>query len=91
MLVRETGLPFRLAHKVVAGMVQAAVKAGIPSSQLTLDLDLLASARRARCWGVNWPFTEAQFTQALDPAHFVAVRAGEGGVAPGATAAVLDA
>ena len=32
----------------------------------------------------------AQFAQALDPAHFVAVRAGVGGVAPAATAAVLD-
>jgi argininosuccinate lyase len=88
MLVREAGLPFRLAHKVVAGMVQAAVKAGIPSSQVTLDL-LQVAARQVL--GRELAFTEAQFTQALDPAHFVAVRAGEGGVAPGATAAVLDA
>lgn len=87
-LVRETGLPFRLAHKVVAGMVQAAVKAGIPSSQLTLDL-LQIAARQVL--GRELAFTAAQFQQALDPAHFVAVRTGEGGVAPSATAAVLDA
>jgi argininosuccinate lyase len=87
-LVRETGLPFRLAHKVVAGMVQAAVKAGIPSSQLTLD-HLQASAHQVL--GDELAFDEAQFSQALDPAHFVAVRTGEGGVAPGATTAVLDA
>ncbi len=36
-LVRETGLPFRLAHKVVATMVQTAVQAGLAGSQLTLD------------------------------------------------------
>ena len=86
-LVRETSLPFRLAHKVVAGMVQAAVKAGIPSSQLTLDL-LQASAREVL--GHDLAFTAEQFAEALDPAHFVAVRSGPGGVAPAATAAVLD-
>lgn len=86
-LVRETGLPFRLAHKVVAGMVQAAVKAGIPSSQLTLDL-LQTSAHQVL--GRDLAFDEAQFRQALDPAHFVAIRSGEGGVAPTATAVLLD-
>ncbi|MFN3333210.1 MAG: argininosuccinate lyase [Caldilinea sp.] len=86
-LVRETGLSFRLAHKVVAGMVQAAVKAGIPSSQLTLDL-LQTSAHQVL--GRDLAFDEAQFRQALDPAHFVAIRSGEGGVAPTATAVLLD-
>ncbi len=86
-LVRETGLPFRLAHKVVAGMVQAAVKAGIPSSQLTIDL-LQTSAHQVL--GRDLAFDEAQFRQALDPAHFVAIRSGEGGVAPTATAVLLD-
>jgi len=86
-LVREAGLPFRLAHKVVAGMVQEAVKAGIPSSQLPLEM-LQASAREVV--GHDLAFDAAQFAQALDPAHFVAVRAGVGGVAPAATAAVLD-
>jgi argininosuccinate lyase len=87
-LVRETGLPFRLAHKIVAGMVQAAVKAGIGSSQLTLDL-LQAAAREVL--GQDLPFNEIQFAQALDPAHFIAIRAGLGGVAAEATAAVLQA
>src|SRR5690606_1668963 len=44
-LVREAGLPFRLAHKIVAGMVQEAVKRGIPSTQLTPAM-LQASARQ---------------------------------------------
>ncbi len=86
-LVRQAGLPFRLAHKVVAVMVQAAVQANVPSSQLTLDL-LQTSARQVL--GHELPLDETQFAQALDPAHFVAVRAGIGGVAPAATAAVLD-
>ena len=86
-LVREAALPFRLAHKVVANMVQTAVRTGIPSSQLTLDL-LQASARQVL--GRELAFGEAQFRQALDPVHFTAVRTGEGGVAPSATAAVLD-
>lgn len=87
-LVREAGLPFRLAHKVAAGMVQAAVKAGVPSSQLTVEM-LQASAREVV--GHELAFDAGQFAQALDPAHFVAVRAGIGAVAPSATAAVLDA
>ncbi|HHY58905.1 MAG TPA: argininosuccinate lyase [Chloroflexi bacterium] len=87
-LVREAGLPFRLAHRVVAHMVQRAVQDGISSSQLTLDR-LQAAARQVL--GRELLFTEAQFRQALDPVHFVAVRTGEGGVAPGATAVVLTA
>jgi argininosuccinate lyase len=64
MLVREAGLPFRLAHKVVAGMVQAAVKAGIPSSQVTLDL-LQVAARQVL--GRELAFTEAQFSRRSIP------------------------
>lgn len=86
-LVREAGLPFRLAHKVVAGMVQAAVKADVPSSALTLDM-LQASAQQVL--GYPLPLTTAQLAQALDPVQFVNVRNGPGGVAPAATAAVLD-
>ncbi|GIK71845.1 MAG: argininosuccinate lyase [Chloroflexota bacterium] len=86
-LVRETGLPFRLAHKVVANMVQEAVKAGVPSSRLTLDM--LQNAAQS-ILGRTLPFEEVQFARALDPAHFVTIRTGEGGVAPAATGALLD-
>jgi len=86
-LVREAGLPFRLAHKIVAGMVQEAVKRGIPSTQLTPAM-LQASARQVL--GTEVALSEAQFRQALDPTHFVQVRSGLGGVAPSATAALLD-
>ncbi len=87
-LVRETGLPFRLAHKVAATMVRNAVADGLPSDQLTLER-LQAAAQTAV--GYTLDFSEAQFTRALDAQHFVAVRNGLGGVAPTATSAVLDA
>ncbi|HQY91054.1 argininosuccinate lyase [Caldilinea sp.] len=86
-LVRETRLPFRLAHKTVAGMVQSAVKAGVPSSRLTLAM-LQTSAHEVL--GHALDLSAAQFQQALDPEHFVQVRSGPGGVAPAATAVVLD-
>jgi argininosuccinate lyase len=86
-LVREVGLPFRQAHKIVAGMVQAAVKAGKGSNDLTLDM-LQASAQAVL--GHPLDFSEEQFALALDPEHFVAVRSVAGGVAPAATAQVLD-
>lgn len=87
-LVREAGLPFRQAHKIVATMVQAAVRDGVPSDQLVLAR--LQDAARS-VLGHELDFAEAQFRQSLDPEHFVAVRTGLGGVAPAATAAVLDA
>jgi argininosuccinate lyase len=87
-LVRKAGLPFRLAHKIVATMVQIAVKTGVASSQLTLTM--LQDAALT-VLGRTLPFDDAQFAQALDPTHFVAIRRGEGGVAPSATTVLLDA
>ena len=86
-LVREAGLPFRTAHKIVATMVQNAVKAGIPSTRLTVAL-LQASAQTVT--GQAVPISDMQFAQAMDPLHFVQVRNGAGGVAPAATATLLD-
>ena len=86
-LVREAGLPFRSAHKVVATMVRQAVAGGIPSTALTLAR--LQSAAQAAI-GRSIAFSEEQFALALDAQHFIKVRAGLGGVAPAATAAVLD-
>jgi argininosuccinate lyase len=85
--VREVGLPFRQAHKIVAGMVQAAVKAGKGSNDLTLEM-LQASAQAVL--GHPLDISEEQFALALDPEYFVAVRSMAGGVAPAATAQVLD-
>ncbi len=86
-LVREAGLPFRSAHKVVATMVKQAVADGIPSTELTLAR-LQAAAQAAM--GRELEFSEEQFRLALDAQHFVDVRNGIGGVAPAATSAVLE-
>lgn len=86
-LVRDADLPFRLAHKVVATMVQRAVGSDTPVDQLTVD-DLQAAAQEVL--GRKLEFTAAQFAQALDPQHFVDVRTGPGGVSPASTGALLD-
>ncbi|HRW49761.1 MAG TPA: hypothetical protein P5333_19730, partial [Caldilinea sp.] len=62
-------------------------RSGVPSTQLTLAM-LQHAARQVL--GSEVALSEAQFQQALDPAHFVQVRSGLGGVAPAATAALLD-
>ena len=85
-LVREAGLPFRQAHKIVATLVRNAVDAGIPAEELTPAM--LQDAARGVI-GREVALTDAQFAAALDPAAFVAVRTVEGGVAPQATGAVL--
>jgi len=86
-LVRDLGLPFRLAHKVVATLVQNAVRDGIPSENLTIDMLQNAAVD---ILDHKLDLTAEQMAQALDPEHFVAVRSVLGGVAPGATAELLD-
>ena len=86
-LVRDLGLPFRLAHKVVATLVQNAVRDGVPSEELTIDM---LQAAAVEVLDRQLDFTAEQMAQALDPEHFVAIRTVVGGVAPSATAELLD-
>ena len=86
-LVREVGLPFRQAHKVVATLVKTAVHAGMTSDDLTIAM--LNQAAQA-VLGRSLDFSEEQLSRALDVEQFVAVRTGPGGVAAVATAALLD-
>ena len=86
-LVRNANLPFRTAHKIVATLVKMAVAQDKSANQLTIDM-LQAAAQQVLERNID--FTAAQMVQALDPVHFVNVRAGFGGVAPTATAALLD-
>lgn len=86
-LVREVGLPFRQAHKVVATVVRQAVADGISADEITLAR--LQAAARAVV-GRELPFNAAQLARALDPDHFIALRTVAGGVAPAATASLLD-
>jgi hypothetical protein len=69
-------------------MVQQAVADGVPSDRLTLDRLQRAAAS---VLGRSVAFGEAQFRRALDAEQFIRTRTGLGGVAPDATAAVLDA
>jgi len=87
LLVREVGLPFRQAHKIVAGMVQNAVNANIAPANLTLDR-LQQSAQNVL--GNPLEISAEQFQRALDPQNFVDVRAGVGGVSAQSTSALLD-
>lgn len=86
-LVRETGLPFRLAHKVVAQMVQSAVRQGVPSSGLTIAI-LREAAQTVL--GTPLDFSDEQLARALDAQGFIHIRSGLGGVAPAATGALID-
>lgn len=86
-LVREAGLPFRLAHKVVAQMVQRAVRQGVSSGALTLAM-LHEAAEAVLNEPIN--FTAEQLARALDAETFIHARGGLGGVAPTATGALLD-
>ena len=86
-LVRDLGLPFRLAHRVVATLVQNAVRDDVPSEALTVNMLQAASVE---VLDHELDFTAEQMTQALDPEHFVAIRTVVGGVAADATAELLD-
>ncbi len=68
--------------------MQSAVAASLEAQDLTLDM-LQEEARYIL--GRDVAFTEEQLAQALDPERFVAVRTLPGGVAPSATARLLDA
>ncbi|MEZ4708406.1 MAG: argininosuccinate lyase [Caldilineaceae bacterium] len=86
-LVREAGLPFRLAHKVTAALVQNAVRQGLPAA--ALDLSHLQAAAHA-VLGHDLDFSPKQLVQALDPRRFVESRTGFGGVSPYATEQMLQ-
>ncbi|MDD2788988.1 MAG: argininosuccinate lyase, partial [Methanoculleus sp.] len=81
VLVREYGLAFRTAHRIVG----RAVRHG------SLDLSTVEAAAReaAGLSVVDLGLTEAKITSVLDPVHAVAVRSIIGGPAPAAVAVQL--
>jgi argininosuccinate lyase len=79
-LVRDHGLPFRLAHAIAAGLVAAGPQhAGRPVA------DLLAEVS-GRLLPAPLDYTEEALAHILSPRHFVAVRRTYGGPAPEETA-----
>ncbi len=86
-LVREADLPFRQAHSVVSGMVNYALENNL--SPTDFNTDILNQVAKERI-GQALELSEETLKQALDPVAFVAIRTVQGGVAPLATANVLD-
>ncbi|MBE3571674.1 MAG: argininosuccinate lyase [Moorella humiferrea] len=79
-LVREFGLPFRTAHRIVAIAVKETMKhGGEDVRQLKVDI---VEAAAEKILGRHLGLQPQQLKRALDPEHFVAVRQGRGGVAP---------
>ncbi|WP_425465043.1 argininosuccinate lyase [Paenibacillus sinopodophylli] len=79
-LVREEGLSFRNAHKIVSHLVSQAIQ----QNDLINDLSL-QSLNEAAIHTIGLPLrlSEKQFKLALDPQHFVNVRKLCGGPSPG--------
>ena len=83
MIVRREGLPFRVAHHIVAGAVQgASERGGELTHQLLQEAALEATGRQLS-------LSPDDVRDALDPEHFVRVRAILGGPAPDETRRAL--
>ncbi len=88
VIVRETGLSFRMAHNVVALVVRDALEAGRHADSIeAADLDLAAATLFGRPLGIR---AEA-VRQALDPAANIGGRTVQGGPAPARMAEMLAA
>ncbi len=88
VIVRETGLAFRMAHNVVALVVRDALAAGQSADAiLAADLDRAAQALFGRPLAIP---AEA-VRQALDPAETIRARTVRGGPAPARMAEMLAA
>jgi argininosuccinate lyase len=87
-LVREEGLSFRNAHKIVSQLVTQAVQQGDQISDLSLQ-----SLNEAAIHAIGLPLrlSEKQLKLALDPEHFVNVRKLRGGPSPGEMKRALKA
>ena len=85
-LVREQGLSFRRAHKLVSEVISYAL-----ANELTLsdiDSELVREIAEEKL-GLGLSLANADIQRALDPEQFVAARTTLGGVAPSATQNVL--
>lgn len=80
VIVRETGLSFRMAHNIVATVVSEAIEAGRVATAITsADLDRAAQALFGRTLEISADAVRA----ALDPSENVRRRTVTGGPAPG--------
>ncbi len=87
VIVRETGLSFRMAHNVVASAVAEAIGAGRVATAITgADLDRAADTLFGRRLGLSADAVRA----ALDPAENIRRRTLTGGPAPAAIRDMLE-
>ncbi len=87
VIVRETGLSFRIAHNIVGRVVRVTIQAGRHAPDITTeDLDRAAAAQLGRTLGIA---AEA-VTNALDPAQNLASRRVTGGPAPAMVRTMIE-
>jgi argininosuccinate lyase len=87
VIVRDTGMSFRMAHNVVASVVAEAINAGRSAPDITAaDLDRAAEALFGRRLALSADGVRA----ALDPAEMIRRRAVTGGPAPTAMRDMLE-
>ncbi|MCP8939979.1 argininosuccinate lyase [Alsobacter sp. SYSU M60028] len=86
VVVRETGLSFRMAHNIVGRVVRETIEAGKTALDITSqDLDAAANALFGRTLGIDPQIVR----QALDPAENLKLRTVTGGPAPDTVADML--
>jgi argininosuccinate lyase len=86
-IYRQTGLPHRLAHSVVANMVTKALEAGMQATDVTAGyVEEVAQEVLGRRLGL----TEDQVRRALDPRAFVESHDVPGGPAPREVLRMVD-
>lgn len=87
VIVRETGLSFRMAHSIVGRVVSEALAAGKPAGAITApDLDAASRTLFARALDI----APEAVQQALDPSLNVRLRTIVGGPAPTTVRAAVD-
>ena len=86
-LVRECGLPFRQAHRMVSALVTRAVEEQLAPDEMSPDMLNQIAAEQI---GKQLTLSDGAFKRALDPQAFVDARVLPGGAAPGATGDVLQ-
>jgi argininosuccinate lyase len=86
IIVRETGLSFRMAHNIVGRVVRETIEAGKTAAEIvSADLDAAATA----LFGRSLDIPEEVVRKALDPAENLKTRSVTGGPAPERMAEML--
>jgi argininosuccinate lyase len=84
-LVREHGIPFRMAHGIAARLLKA------HREEPEAPLAPILAAASSDLLGVPLQYTEQQIGDVMSPRHFVEVRRTHGGPAPDETARAVKA